>query len=357
MRKILLASTALVAMTSASAMAADITISGGFELGYNSEADAADGTAITSETDWNVKFTNTTDSGITTSLNYGFDESGGVDDQNYSISGDFGTFAVANSKDGDDSAVDALDIEADTVAENTTFVSHTSTLGSDYNGEWGTRLSSSAKGTSASGDSLSYTLPSLVDGLTVAVSHQNETGLETTAYGAKYSMGPATIAAAKVKGALDPIAAKTHGDGVAGNAASSHQDIEGTHMGLSVVVAGLTAEYAVNKYELTFGATATAAGTTSEGKGTRMGLSYAMGDLTLGYESVSAEWDGDASGVPTAGETVYDTYKYDAVGAAYAVAEGITAKLALTEADIQNGDDQSKMDDYSTTRVSVSVAF
>ena len=260
MRKILLASTALVAMTSVSAMAADITISGGFEVGYNSEADLADGTSISSETDWNVKFTNTTDSGITTALNYGFDESGGVDDQNYSISGDFGTIAVANSKDGDDSAVDALDIEADTVAENTTFVSHTSSLGSKYAGGWGTRVGSGAKGTSASGDSLSYTLPSLVDGLTIAVAHQNETGVESFAYGAKYSMGPATIAAAKMTGVVDPIAVSTHGDGVAGNAAQDHVDIEGSHMGFSVSVGAITAEYAINKYETTTGATAAAAG-------------------------------------------------------------------------------------------------
>ena len=134
MRKVLLASTALFALGSVSAMAADITISGGFELGYDSEADQSDGTRITSETDWNVKFSNTTDTGITTSLNYGFDESGGVDDQNYSISGDFGTIAVANSADGDDGAVDGMDIEADTVAENSVWASHTSAYNSDYAG-------------------------------------------------------------------------------------------------------------------------------------------------------------------------------------------------------------------------------
>ena len=44
MRKVLLASTALFALGSVSAMAADITISGGFELGYDSEADQSDGT-------------------------------------------------------------------------------------------------------------------------------------------------------------------------------------------------------------------------------------------------------------------------------------------------------------------------
>jgi hypothetical protein len=346
MRKILLASTALVAMTSVSAMASDITISGGFELGYNMEQDLSDGTAITSETDWNVKFSNTTDSGITTSLNYGFDESGGVDDQNYSISGSFGTIAVANSKDGDDSAVDALDIEADTVAENSTFVSHTATLGSKYDGGWGTRVGSSADGVNSSGDSLSYTLPPVVDGLTIAVSHQNETNLESTAYGAKYTMGPVTVAAAKMKGFVDAKAATTATAGKTGNAAQSDVDMEGSHMGVSINVAGLVAEYAVNKYEMDN------AGTESEGEGKRMGLSYALGDITLGYEVVDAKWDGT-----TTTTTQYDTYGYSAVGAAYSVAEGITAKIAVTEAEIQDGDDETKMKDYNTTRVSVSVAF
>jgi hypothetical protein len=346
MRKILLASTALVAMTSVSAMASDITISGGFELGYNLEQDQADGTAITSETDWNVKFSNTTDSGITTSLNYGFDESGGVDDQNYSISGSFGTIAVANSSDGDDSAVDALDIEADTVAENSTFVSHTATLGPKYDGSWGTRVGSSAAGVNASGDSLSYTLPSVVDGLTIAVSHQNETSVESTAYGAKYSMGPVTVAAAKMKGFVDAKAATTVADGKAGNAAQSDVDMEGSHMGVSIKVAGLVAEYAINKYEMD------AAGTESEGEGKRMGLSYAIGDITLGYEVVDAKWDGT-----TTTTTQYDTYGYSSVGAAYSVAEGITAKIAVTEAEIQDSADETKMKDYNTTRVSVSVAF
>jgi len=345
MRKILLASTALVALTSVSAMAADITISGGFELGYNSEQDQSDGTALTSETDWNVNFTNTTDSGITTKLSYGFDESGGVDDQNYSISGPFGTIAVANGADGDDSAVDALDIEADLVAENTTFVSHTATLGPDYDGSWGTRVGSSAAGVNASGDSLSYTLPSVVDGLTIAVSHQNETSLESTSYGAKYSMGPVTVAAAKMKGFVDAKAATAATAGKVGNAAQSDVDMEGSHMGVSINVGGIVAEYAINKYEMDV------AGTESEGEGKRIGLSYAVGDITLGYEVVDAKWDN------AAGTAQLDTYGYSAVGAAYSVAEGITAKIAVTEAEIQNNTTETDMDDYNTTRVSVSVAF
>jgi len=355
MRKILLASTALVAMTSVSAMASDITISGGFELGYNSESDQKDGTSITSETDWNVKFSNTTDSGITTSLNYGFDESGGVDDQNYSISGSFGTIAVANAADGDDSAVDAMDIEADMVAENTTFVSHTSSLGSAYDGGWGTRVSQSGKNNTGKGDSISYTLPSVIDGLTIAVSHQNETKMESFAYGAKYSMGPVTISALKMNGTIDAITGKTDaaaGDGALGNEPKNKFGVEGSHMGLSTTVAGFTLEYAINKYELTDHGVTTALRDT-EGEGKRLGISYALGDLTLGYETVKADWNGND--IATAGNS-YDTYGYDSIGAAYSVAEGITAKVAVTEAEIQDTD-QTKMKDYNTTRVSVSVAF
>ena len=340
MRKILLASTALFALGSVSAMAADITISGGFELGFDNEADQADGTRITSETDWNVKFSNTTDSGITTSLNYGFDESGGVDDQNYSISGDFGTIAVANSADGDDGAVDALDVEADMVAENSVWASHTSAYGSDYAGGWAASF--------GGGDRLSYTLPTVIDGLTVALQHLNEAGAESMAYGASYSMGPVKIAAAKMNGHRVAVAGRAPTAAVSRIATVASQNIEGSHFGASISAGGATLEMAQNKYEENDG---TAGDTNSEGKGTRMGISYPLGDITLGYESVSAEWDN------AAGDATLDTYKYTSVGAAYTIATGITAKLAITEGDIQNNDDEDTMDSYNTTRLSVSVAF
>ena len=82
MRKILLASTALVALTSVSAMAADVTISGSASLIYKNDdkqeattgGDLASAISMSSETDVNISFSNTTDSGITATLNAGFDE-------------------------------------------------------------------------------------------------------------------------------------------------------------------------------------------------------------------------------------------------------------------------------------------
>ena len=74
MRKVLLASTALVALGSVSAMAADISISGSSEMVLDMGNSAtADDSGLASETDVNIKFSNTSDSGITTSLNYGID--------------------------------------------------------------------------------------------------------------------------------------------------------------------------------------------------------------------------------------------------------------------------------------------
>ena len=345
MRKVLLASTALFALGSVSAMAADITISGGFELGYDSEADQSDGTRITSETDWNVMFSNTTDSGITTSLNYGFDESGGVDDQNYSIAGPFGTISVANSADGDDGAVDAMDVEADTVAENSIWASHTSGYTTAYDGSWSASL--------GTGDRISYTLPSIMDGLTVAVQHLNEAGDESFAYGASMEMGAVKVVGAKMTGTTAAVAAVASAvatateDGVLGTAGANKMEVEGTHMGLSASVSGLTLEYGINNYERTEIA---ATETNREGKGTRIGASYAVGDITLGYEDVAAEWDSSAT------ETV-DTYKYTSIGAAYPVATGITAKLAVTDGEIYSATATGNKNEYSTTRLSVSVAF
>ena len=75
MRKILLATTAIVALSAGSAMAADITISGSFEFGYNDDstntgtnaAGAAggqltngDGTSYGVEQDVNINMTSTT---------------------------------------------------------------------------------------------------------------------------------------------------------------------------------------------------------------------------------------------------------------------------------------------------------
>ena len=64
MRKVLLATTALVAMTGYAA--ADVSLSAYYEFGYTSISDdtTTDNDAMFSDTEYHIKFSETTDSGL-----------------------------------------------------------------------------------------------------------------------------------------------------------------------------------------------------------------------------------------------------------------------------------------------------
>ena len=135
MRKILLASTALVAMSSVSAMAADVTISGSYETLYSMVDDdngvTTDTDSLSSSNDLDVSFSDTTDSGISMSYSTGF-SSGAQDDSTLTIAADFGTIMVTNA---DDDAVEGLDVDVDgyTSEEGRTT---TPTYGGGFSSNW-----------------------------------------------------------------------------------------------------------------------------------------------------------------------------------------------------------------------------
>jgi len=104
MRKILLASTALVAFGTVAANAADVTLSGATNWEYISYDNASDtegtnGTYFDHDFDMDVAFTETLDNGLTTKMAFGVSESG-VDDGYLSIAGDFGTVKMIHSSGG-----------------------------------------------------------------------------------------------------------------------------------------------------------------------------------------------------------------------------------------------------------------
>ena len=106
MRKVLLASTALVALGSASAMAADVTISGSAEWQYESYSTntaftgGENGSKTDFDQDVNIKFSTVTDTGLTVSMDMGLNEGGGQDDQSLTIAGDFGSIKFETGDDG-----------------------------------------------------------------------------------------------------------------------------------------------------------------------------------------------------------------------------------------------------------------
>ena len=301
MRKILLATTAIVALTSVSAMAADVTISGGANLIYSNDdkddpagASGNTGSAseLKSEADVNINFSATSDSGITTTMSVGFDQASLTDDANASISGDFGTIKFVADLGGqtDDSVVNGFDEAHNKAGE-------------------GTAGKSNGLATQA-GESISYTLPSVVDGLTIAVAHTNEDTTESFGYGIAYDMGVAKIQYATI--------------------ANNTEDLKS--MNISTSVGGISLGYEQNKKETA----------TTEDESTLYGASYTMDAVTLAYEAGSTK---DKSGATT------DDYSQMAVS--YSVATGVTLIITNSEVD----DQTSANADVEEMEIQLKLAF
>ena len=99
MRKVLLATTALVAMGGVSAASADISVSGGHELKYQTwgaAAGAADNSnSISSSTSYKISASSVADNGMSMTGYTAQDGSGGnFDDYGFTISDDWGTIGV-----------------------------------------------------------------------------------------------------------------------------------------------------------------------------------------------------------------------------------------------------------------------
>ena len=115
MRKVLFATTALVALGGVSAASADISVSG--SASHNFVSGSGDGTygtdsqSMSTTTDFDISGSNTLDNGMSVSGVISLDE-GGVDDSGWSLSGDFGTLAFGQAANDTFGAM-AVDVTAD----------------------------------------------------------------------------------------------------------------------------------------------------------------------------------------------------------------------------------------------------
>jgi hypothetical protein len=299
MCKILLASTALIAMTSASAMAADITIGGSAALIYsNDAAKTADGGAISAEQDINFNFSHTFDNGMTAGSSFYLDESigagtgdngAGWDDLNWTLSntplgtlkitpGGVSSNVVKGMNDKVNFAGEGSDITADGPFDD-------------------------SKGT---GTVIGITLPPLASGLTVNMEH----GIDHFGIGASMAAGPATVNVAQIKNATTT----------------------GTTAGVVASLSGITLGYEQNKSE---------AGAV-EKTGTIMGVKYTMGDMTLAYEDSQLE----------TGSTKTDTSKQLQVS--YTITPGISAVASTSE--VANAINATQVD-KDITELQLKVSF
>jgi hypothetical protein len=289
MRKVLLASTALVALGSISAHAADITISGSYNFMYRIDSESTDDAGISDEStfanegDMDIRFTNTTDSGISTVLNMGADENSaiGQEDLNASLSGDFGT--VYFDAVGDDVAIGGFDEKSNKAGEgtNSTNDGAVASIGAS-NGLMGT------------GDlSIGYLLPSVMDGLTVAVSAADTTAAgEYFGYGIGYDIGMLNIGYVK----------------------EATNTAENTYAGVGATFGDIS--IGVDTSNRDNGAAA------NDRESTVYGVSYNLGDITLGYEMGAMD---DGTGT--------ELVNHKQIAASYTVATGITAIFTNSEVD------------------------
>jgi hypothetical protein len=281
MKKIIAAAVATAFV--APVFAADVTLTGATDW-YYKDVDGVTSTGFDSDV-FTIKATTETAAGIAVSVDFNL-TSEGEDDGGASVdlSGDFGKIELGDTSNAADKFDDMTDVDV---------VVGPSLAGSDA--------------------AIGWTLPTMVEGLTVYLSHSadasDDEGGQTaahTGYAAKYAMGPVSIAY--------------------GKADADVNSADQAYVGASATFQGVTVMYE----EMTNGDSS--AETVEES----FGLSYSMGDMTVNFVQEET----------TAGGAVTSDITF--VGVKYSLGGGVTAFAEQASNDTNDSD---------ATAVGVSVSF
>ena len=338
MRKVLLASTALVALAGASTASA-IDISGSYAFDYrgvSNSGQSADATEVSGDnfgSDALIKFTggSTTDAGLTFGAHYSINASAAVEDQGITIDGDFGHIMMGAT----DGVVDGLDgfMQGAALVEV---------------GVGGTTLST------ASGVGL-LTTPMVTDNAT-----QPKIGYRTnviSGFQAAASYEDGGSGAAENDDVSSFIV--TYDFGVAkigyarssmGSTANDGADTTRSHYGIGTTLAGVTIGYGVGNSNTAATATSGAADTSNIDTHD-LGLSYSVNAQTGIYaQSLRSE--------EKTGSNAGDKMSGTAYGLSYTIAPGISALVEFGSADYVDATAGSATaDGRTTTAAFLSVAF
>ena len=311
MRKIFLASTALVALGTVTAHASDLSINGTVDWHYisydnGSQANAVNGSYVDYDMDVDIKFSSTTDSGLSLTMGLGISESASQDDQYLDIAGDFGTLRLSDNLEG--LADQAMD---ESVADNMAFV--TTGLG--------------MHGADLSADTVMYTFPSM-SGITAKV-HYQDAGVATkgdnTGFLIEYA---ADVADGSVKAQY--ISTTTDDTG----AASDSTGTDSTSTGLRVTMGDVqvtasqhTKSINTNAYDYTNNV---------------LDVKYSGIDgITLAAFTLNGDDDINAS---------YD-YNQSAASVTYTIASGLTASLTRTDTEVTNSSGTTTNDENTVLNI------
>ncbi len=320
MRKVLLATTAIVALGGVSAASADISISGGAEFKYDSWSGAnstsANNNEVTNQTKFKISASTVADNGMTLAAYTMQDanSTGNFDDFGFSISDDWGTLGFQDAESGD-----AFETNTDITAEE------------GYNGKTNT-LTYYPTDSKIDPADVSYLSPNM-SGFQFSVGMLDAGAAEdTTMMGAQYAMS-AGDAAITVKYAASSK----------GSATTTGRDgTDATSMGLVVAMSGVTLTLAQNDTEVK-GTTSTADG---DYEASSAAIAYTISD-SMAVQMYSGETDNKK-------DTDYK-FKDTGYGLTYTITPGLSASVTHNSWDHVNND--GTKDSGTNTAVALNLSF
>jgi len=320
MRKVLLATTAIVALGGVSAASADISVSGGAEFKYETWGGAnsttANNSAITNQTKFKISASTVADNGMSLAAYTMQDGSanGNFNDFGFSIADDWGTLGFQDAESGD-----AFETNTDITAEE------------GYNGATNTLAYHPTDSQIAPTD-VSYLSPN-ISGFQFSVGYTDTGAAEdTTAMGAQYSMS-AGDAAITLKYAASSK----------GSATSSNSDgTDATSMGLVVAMSGVTLTLAQNDTEVK----GTDGALDNDVEASSMSIAYTISDA-MSVQAYTGESD----------DKVNTSFKFKdtGYGVSYTITPGLAATLTHNSWDHTNS--SGTKDSGTNTAVALNLSF
>jgi len=348
MRKVLLATTALVAIGGVSAASADVSLSASASWAYDSWSDdtaaatasnaTTNNTAATMDSDFTISGSTTADSGMTFGGSIHVDD-GVDDDARMHISDDWGQISfgehndAAKSSSAGQSALDAA-ISGTSSISSTTTPALTTGLGTS------TVVGSEAKG------QIMYTSPT-VNGLTLRVS-QADAGsaskADATAVGLTYAvdMDGVGITASYATYDVASAADSTTGTG--------SLETESSGFGVKIAYGDFTVRAANKNQDVKEGDGTMGVSGAYESETHDYGITYAMSD-TVTLEAVTS-----SSELSTGSQNGGDTYEATQVGVKYVPATGMYISLSNRSYEMKDSD-AGTTNDGANTRLKVGVTF
>lgn len=327
MRKILLATTALVAVNVTAAQA-DLSISGSHQTAYIAEDHSSNGDADSMAADGNIKFkaTSTTDSGLTITGYTSVGSHTGTEEDSYvQVSGDFGTIMLGGADaitDGMDGSITAYSTPENYGAGTLTAPVLMSGAGarlsthSYFDGDVKANYKTPAMSMGAASAQLGITANPGFDGLATQLV------VKAGSFSFGYGMDEYT---------------RTTSKAISGGTAQAAGDYTSSMMGLGVTFGDVNIKFADGDAEYK-----TAAGvSTNKVDRTEYGVVYSgMADTTM-YWTVSEEKETQATA---------ETFTHTHIGMFYSVAPGLTLK-------VENGTEELKTAGTESTYNAVGLSF